>query len=179
VGSPTAISRRGDRRFFAFNAIATIVALGALAWLLLLRRETDGSVDLSFMPAVNAGLNATAASFLCAGFVAIRRDRPDVHKYLMVSAFVASAFFLAGYVAYHWAHGDTRYAGGGWSRGVYLAILASHVLLSMAVLPLVLTTFFFAWKKRFDRHRRIARITLPIWLYVSVTGVVIYFMLHG
>jgi putative membrane protein len=96
----------------------------------------------------------------------------------MVTAFVLSSLFLTGYVIYHYVHGDTKYTSEGMMRGIYFAILASHVLLSMAVVPLSLTTFYFAWRKRFRRHRIVARVTLPIWLYVSVTGVVIYFMLH-
>jgi putative membrane protein len=87
--------------------------------------------------------------------------------------------FLVGYLAYHYVHGDTRFPGTGTWRGIYLAILASHVLLSMAVVPLVLTTFWFALRRSFARHRRLARVTLPIWLYVSVTGVVIFAMLRA
>jgi len=111
--------------------------------------------------------------------VAIKRKRPDVHRALMVSAFVASSLFLIGYVVYHYAHGDTKYAGTGAMRVIYLAVLASHVLLSMAVVPLALTSFYFAFRGEHARHRRVARVTLPIWLYVSVTGVVVFFMLHG
>ena len=131
------------------------------------------------MPAVNACLNAASATALTLGWVAIKRKRPDVHRALMVSAFVASSLFLIGYVVYHYAHGDTKYAGTGAMRVIYFAVLASHVLLSMAVVPLALTSFYFAFRAEHARHRRVARVTLPIWLYVSVTGVVVYFMLHG
>jgi putative membrane protein len=165
-----------DRRFFVFNAIVSTIALAILAWLLLLREGGGTGSDLSFMPAVNAALNGTAACLLTAGFVAIRRKRPDVHRYLMVAAFAASSLFLAGYLAYHYAHGDTRYEGP--HRALYLTILASHVLLSMGVVPMALSAFWFAWKKRFATHKKVTRILLPAWLYVSVTGVVIYFMLH-
>lgn len=178
---PTAapLTRVSDRAFFLFNAVLSAVALSGLGWLLLLHRGANGELDVSFMPAVNAALNATSAACLTAGWLAIRAKRQRVHKFLMVSAFAASALFLVGYLAYHYVHGDTRYQGTGTLRTVYLLVLASHVLLSMAVLPLVLTTFFFAIKGTFARHRRIARITLPIWLYVSVTGVVVFFMLRG
>lgn len=168
-----------DRAFFAFNAVLSTAALSALAYLLLVRRGSGGELDLSFMPSVNAALNATAASCLAAGYMAIRSKRPRLHKFLMVSAFAASALFLVGYVAYHYVHGDTRYQGTGIARTVYLVILASHVLLSMTVVPLALTTFFFAAQGNFARHRRVAKVTLPIWLYVSVTGVVVFFMLRG
>jgi putative membrane protein len=97
----------------------------------------------------------------------------------MVSAFVASALFLVCYLSYHFVHGDTKYAGHGPLRAVYLLILASHILLSMTIVPLSLSAFFFAYKGRYATHKKIGKITLPIWLYVSVTGVVIFFMLRG
>lgn len=176
-GAP--LARVSDRSFFVFNAVLSVVALSLLAYLLLIRRGTAGELDLSFMPAINAGLNATAATCLAAGWFAIRAKKQRVHKFLMVSAFAASALFLVGYLTYHFVHGDTRFQGTGAIRVVYLLILASHVLLSMTVVPLALTSFFFAYKGTFARHRRVAKITLPIWLYVSVTGVVVFFMLRG
>lgn len=168
-----------DRRFMIFNALLSAAALASLGWLLLLRDSTGGSLDLRFMPAVNAGLNSLSATLLTLGYVAVRRGRADIHRYLMVSALVTSLLFLAGYVAYHYAHGDTKYTGEGVLRLVYFAVLITHVLLSMVMVPMVLSCVYFAWRQRFDRHRKLARVTLPIWLYVSVTGVVIYFMLHG
>lgn len=173
------LSQVSDRTFFAFNAVLSTVALSVLAYLLLIRRGSGGELDLSFMPAVNAALNASAATCLAAGWLAIRSKRPRLHKFLMVSAFAASSLFLVGYLAYHYVHGDTRYQGTGPARVVYLVILASHVLLSMTVVPLALTSFFFAYQGNFARHKRVAKITLPIWLYVSVTGVVVFFMLRG
>jgi putative membrane protein len=175
----TAAARVTDRRFHVFNAIVSVAALAFLAWLLLLRRGAGSEADLSFMPAVNAGLNATAAVLLAAGWVAIRRKRRRAHQYLMVSAFVCSAVFLVGYVLYHYAHGDTRYTGEGAIRVVYFAVLITHVLLSMTVVPMALAAFYFAWQRRFATHRRVTRILAPIWLYVSVTGVVIFFMLRA
>lgn len=97
----------------------------------------------------------------------------------MVSAFASSALFLVGYVLYHYFHGDTSYTGEGVVRVVYFAILISHVLLSMAVVPFALAAFYFAWRQRFTTHARLMRVGLPIWLYVSVTGVVIFLMLQG
>lgn len=174
-----ALAGVSDRAFFVFNAVLSTVALSALAYLLLFRRGTAGELDLSFMPAINATLNASAAVCLAAGWFAIRARKQRLHKFLMVSAFAASSLFLVGYLTYHFVHGDTRYQGTGAVRTVYLLILASHVLLSMTVVPLALTSFFFAYKGAFARHRRVAKITLPIWLYVSVTGVVVFFMLRG
>jgi putative membrane protein len=174
-------SRLSDRTFYVLTGVVSAAALALLAWLLLIRRGGGGEaqVDLRFMPAVNASLNAAAASLLLAGWVAIKRGARRVHQYLMVATFVASALFLVGYLAYHYVHGDTRYAGDGVMRTVYLVVLASHVLLSMPVVPLALVAFYLAWRQDFRRHRKVTRWLAPIWLYVSVTGVVVYFMLRG
>jgi putative membrane protein len=169
-----------DRKFFVFNALLSAAALGLLAWLLLIRGGAGGGgVDLHFMPAVNACLNATSAVLLLCGWVAVKRGNPKVHRYFMVSAVASSALFLVGYVAYHFVHGDTKFGGAGGVKTLYLGILASHVLLSMAVVPMVLTALYFAWRKQFTRHTKVTRVLFPIWLYVSVTGVVIFFMLRG
>ncbi|WP_342378828.1 DUF420 domain-containing protein [Myxococcus stipitatus] len=166
-----------DRAFYIFTGIISAVALAFIAWILLGQRAGVEGVDLRFLPAVNASLNATAAALLIAGWVAIKKGARRVHQYLMVAAFAASALFLVCYLAYHYVHGDTRYVGD-W-RGLYLCILASHVLLSMGVVPLALVAFYFAWRKEFTRHRKVTRWLAPIWVYVSVTGVVVFFMLRG
>jgi putative membrane protein len=168
-----------NRAFFVFNAILSTAALAFLAWLLLVNEGGGSSADLSFLPAVNAGLNSTAAALLVAGWVAIRRGNARVHKYLMVSAFAASALFLVSYVVYHYVHGDTRYTGEGALRVVYFVVLISHVLLSMAIVPMALSAFWLAYRRRFDSHKKVTRILTPIWLYVSVTGVVIFAMLRA
>jgi len=169
---------QSDRSFWTFNAVVSTAAVGFLGWLLLVREGGGAQADLSFMPGVNALLNATSATLLVLGFVAIRSGRREVHKRLMVAAFAASAVFLIGYVLYHYAHGDTQYEGVGAIRTVYFTILITHVLLSIVMLPMILTTFYLATRARFAAHKRLARWTLPIWLYVSVTGVVIYLMLR-
>jgi len=169
---------QSDRSFWIFNAVVSTAAVGFLGWLLLLREGGGVHADLSFMPGLNAVLNATSATLLLLGFAAIRSGRREVHKRLMVSALAASAVFLIGYVLYHYAHGDTQYQGVGTIRTVYFTILITHVLLSIVMLPMILTTFYLATRERFAAHKRLARWTLPIWLYVSVTGVVIYFMLR-
>lgn len=177
-----ALARDGvtDRSFFVFNAVVSTSALAFIAYILLVRvAGPAGGVDLRFLPAVNASLNGLSALLLAAGWVAIRNRNIRVHRYLMVSAFACSAIFLVCYLTYHYVHGDTRYQGEGWIRGVYFFILITHILLSMVVVPAALTAFYFAWKRQFDRHRRLTRVALPIWLYVSVTGVIIYFMLRG
>jgi putative membrane protein len=170
--------RRSELAFWIGNALVCSLALGVLAWILVLREPAGGSEALAFMPAVNAALNSASAACLALGWIAIRRGKRDLHRGLMIGAFVASSLFLCGYVAYHWAHGDTRYPEGAPLRGVYLSILASHVLLSIVALPMVLATFWLSLTKRFVRHRALARWTLPIWLYVSVTGVAVFVMLR-
>ncbi len=170
---------RSDRLFFRFNAVLSVVALSFLAWLLLGRTASANStLNLRFMPFLNACLNATSAVLLVLGRVAIARKQVERHRYLMVSAFVASALFLVGYVAYHAVHGDTKFGGQGVIRGVYLTLLASHVLLSTCVVPLSLSAFYFAFTKRFTTHVKVTRVLHPIWLYVSVTGVIIFLMLR-
>lgn len=130
------------------------------------------------LPTVNAALNATSAALLLAGWRAIRAGRRDVHRALMLSAFASSTLFLAGYLTRIALTGTHRFPGGGLLRATYLAVLASHTLLAVAALPLVLRTLFLALRDRYPEHRRIARWTLPIWFYVSVTGVVVYVMLY-
>ena len=170
---------RSDKPFFLFNAVVSVVALSLLGWLLLVHGGLQSpAVNLRFMPAVNAALNALAATLLVAGRVAIAKQRQGVHRALMVSAFATSAVFLVGYLAYHAVHGDTKFGGTGWVRAAYLALLASHVLLSMGIVPLALSAFYFAWRRDFVRHTRVTRVLHPIWLYVSVTGVAVYLMLR-
>jgi putative membrane protein len=172
------VRTEGDRSFFIFNAVVSIGAVLFLGWLLVAREGDGVNADLSFMPGVNAALNASSATLLVLGLAAIRSGRREVHKRLMVSAFAASAVFLVGYVLYHYAHGDTQYQGEGALRVVYFTVLITHVLLSIVMLPMILTTFYLAAGERFVAHKKLARWTLPIWLYVSVTGVLIYFMLR-
>jgi putative membrane protein len=166
-----------DRRFFAFNGVVSALALSFLAWLLLAPRNVGGGADLAFMPAINASFNALSATLLTVGWFAIKQGKIELHKRLMVSAFASSALFLVGYIVYHYVHGDTKYQGQGAIRSVYFTILISHILLSIGIVPMALAAFYFALKERFVTHAKVARILLPIWLYVSVTGVVIYFML--
>jgi putative membrane protein len=169
-----------DRRFFLFNAAVSVAALSLLAYLLLLRHGavTTGA-DVSFLPKVNASLNALAATLLLCGYVAIKRRNWRVHRFFMVAAFAASSLFLVSYLVYHAVHGDTRYAGTGLPKTVYLVVLTSHVVLSATVVPLALTAFWFAFRKQFQRHTRVTRVLWPIWMYVSVTGVCIYFLLRN
>jgi uncharacterized membrane protein YozB (DUF420 family) len=126
----------------------------------------------------NAALNSLAAVLLVAGWMFIKRGNVRAHRAAMVAAFVTSAVFLACYLTYHYLVGHVPFRGQGAIRPVYFAILISHILLAVAVPVLALRMFFLAWKGRWEAHRRLGRWTMPIWLYVSVTGVVIYAMLY-
>lgn len=137
-----------------------------------------GPLPLSALPALNATLNATCALLLGAGFLFIRRRKILAHKICMVSAFTVSVLFLVSYLTYHYHVGSVKFEGQGWIRPVYFAILISHTILAAVILPLALVTLSRALAARFDKHVKIARWTLPIWLYVSVTGVVVYWLLY-
>ena len=135
-------------------------------------------MTLHDLPALNATLNAASAVLLATGFVLIRAGRREAHKRAMVAALVCSTLFLTSYLVYHAQVGSVRFRGQGALRPVYFAILISHTVLAVTVVPLALVTLLQALRTRFDRHRRIARIALPIWGYVSVTGVIVYWMLY-
>ena len=135
-------------------------------------------IDYTVLPAVNATLNAISTVFLTVGWLFIRQRQVDRHRLCMLGAFTTSALFLTSYVVYHANVGSVPFTGQGAIRVVYFTILITHVVLAAAILPLALITLSRALARRFDRHRKIARWTLPLWLYVSVTGVVIYMMLY-
>jgi uncharacterized membrane protein YozB (DUF420 family) len=135
-------------------------------------------VSLAGLPTLDALLNATSAALVTAGWVLIRRGHRGAHRACMLAAIASSAVFLVCYLVYHYHHGSTRFEGPGAVRAVYLAILLSHTVLAAAVPPLVLVTATRALRGRFDRHRAIALYTLPVWLWVSVSGVVVYWMLY-
>lgn len=130
------------------------------------------------LPAINAALNTASAIFLLLGYRFIRSRQIQAHRTCMLSAFAVSVLFLVSYLTYHIQVGSVRYPGTGWMRGLYLSILASHTILAALVPPLAIVTLSRALRGRFDRHRRIARWTFPVWAYVSVTGVVVYVMLY-
>jgi putative membrane protein len=173
-----AVDRGTERRAFAVIFGLSLSVLGYLFWLLYGRAgSNEPPAWTSSLPALNAALNFTSAVFLVAGFAAIRRRRRELHMKLMLAALLVASVFLASYVVYHHYHGDTRFEGQGVVRPIYFFILVTHVLGSMVALPLVLTTLFFAFTRRFERHRRLARFTFPIWLYVSITGVLVFLLL--
>ena len=135
-------------------------------------------IDLSTLPTFNALLNSLSAVLLTSGYVLIRQGRTNAHRACMLAAFATSTVFLISYVIYHANVGSVAFTGQGGIRVVYFAVLFSHVVLAALILPLALVTLSRALGGRFERHRRIARWTLPVWLYVSVTGVIVYLMLY-
>ena len=128
--------------------------------------------------ALNASLNGVSAILLAGGYAAIRSGKVAVHKRFMISAFAVSSTFLVSYLIYHYRVGHVAFQGQGWIRPVYFVLLLTHTVLAIVIVPMILVTLRRAWLERFDRHRIIARWTLPLWLYVSVTGVIVYLMVY-
>lgn len=130
------------------------------------------------LPAINASLNAVATILLGSGYVAIKRGNKELHKKLMISALLVSAAFLACYLVYHYHAGSKPFPDLGWIKTVYLLILVPHIILAAVMVPMILKTFWHAFRGEWESHKKIARWTFPIWMYVSLTGVVIYLMLY-
>ncbi len=135
-------------------------------------------ITISDLPTVNATLNAISTVLLTVGYVLIRQRKMTAHRNCMIAAVVVSALFLTSYLIYHSHAGSKSFTVSGWIRPIYFAILIPHIILAFLILPLALRTLYLAWRKRFAQHRRLARLTLPLWLYVSVTGVIMYWMLY-
>ena len=153
--------------------------VGFLIWLIYLKTTRAPAPSwVAALPAANAFFNSCSAGALAGGFVSIKRGHRQAHRRFMLSAVAFSALFLGSYVVYHGFHGDTRFPGQGIIRPIYFFILVSHIGLSMVALPMILSTLFYAATSRFDSHRKIARFTLPVWFYVSVTGVVVFALLR-
>ncbi|MBD3402809.1 DUF420 domain-containing protein [candidate division GN15 bacterium] len=132
----------------------------------------------SFQPTLNASLNLIATIMLTFGYINIRKGRIETHKKFMISALVLSAAFLVSYVIYHYTVGSVPYPYHDWSRPVYFAVLIPHVILAALMTPFIVALVWFAIRERFDRHRRLARWVWPVWMFVSITGVIIYLMLY-
>ena len=168
-----------DRVALSVIGLASALVVVIVAVLLLGRQPQTGVVHgVSALPAVNAALNGTSAALLTAGYCFIRQRKVTAHKTCMLTAFGVSSLFLVSYVIYHYHAGSKPFGGTGWIRGVYYPLLISHLSLAVVIIPLALTTIYRAWREQFARHMRLARWTLPVWLYVSVTGVVVYWMLY-
>ena len=168
------------RAFLGGIAAVSATAISFLLWLLYVHQASAQFAGRwIFLPALNAFLNGLSAIALCVGLYFIKHQNRQAHRTSMLLAFGFSSLFLVSYIVNHALHGDTHFPGQGAVRAIYLSILASHVFLSVVALPLVLTTFFFSLSGRFAMHRRIARFTFPIWLYVSITGVVVFAFLKA
>ena len=133
---------------------------------------------ISYLPHLNACLNASSAVLLIAGYSFIRKGNVAAHRACQISALIVSSLFLVSYLTYHYYHGTTRFLGTGLARPIYFTVLTSHTILAIVIVPLIAVTFYRALKLDFVRHRKIARITLPLWFYVSITGVIVYLMLY-
>ncbi len=167
------------RNFFILNLVFSLIAVSFLFWLLYLRQGRGVTSNLDFLPAVNACMNGITTAFLIRGYLAIKQGNKLLHAFCQKSAFVFSSVFLVGYIIYHSVHGDSHFGGTGLIRPFYFTLLITHILLSMVTLPMVLTSFYFALMGQFDSHRKWSKITLPIWLYVSITGVLIFLLLKA
>jgi putative membrane protein len=168
-----------DRIVLSLIGAVSLVAVVVVGALLLGGAPAGGAaLDVSALPTVNAVLNGASAALLAAGFGFIRRRRVAAHRACMLGAFAVSVLFLVCYLVYHYHAGSRRFAGAGWIRPVYFMLLVSHIVLAAAVVPLALTTIYRGLSAQLSRHVRLARWTLPIWLYVSVTGVVVYLFLY-
>lgn len=166
------------------KAIVTILGVSVTAFLFLIYliyfNQSSGASEnwIKQLPALNAFLNSVSAILILSGYVAIKKRKYKTHMKFMLTAFITSSLFLISYLVYHHYAGDTPFPGEGWIRPVYFTILISHILLSAFVVPLVLTSYYFAFSGKFRTHRKVSRWTFPIWLYVSVTGVMIFFLLN-
>ena len=163
---------------YAIGALSVLVA-AFLIWLIYFKGRTAAPDWVASLPAANAAFNSLSALCLLAGYIRIRRKEMAAHKRFMLAATGFSALFLVSYITYHFFHGDTRFPGHGWVRPAYFALLISHIGLSMVALPLIFATLYFGLGSQFRFHRKVARWTFPIWLYVSVTGVVVFFVLRA
>jgi putative membrane protein len=150
-----------------------------LAWIYGIPRPENPPQWSKWLAPLNAMLNTLSASFLLAGFIAIKKGQQTLHIKFMLSAIASSFFFLLSYLTYHHFHGDSKFLGEGWIRPIYFFILITHILLSMVNFPMILVTLNHAFHRNDEKHKKWARWTFPIWLYVSVTGVVIYLMLKA
>jgi len=168
-----------EQKFSKFIIIVSILIPVVVALLFSVKLKDFGfKVEpLSFLPPIYAAINGITAVVLVAGVLAIKNGKRQLHKQLMTTAILLSVVFLVMYVAYHMTTDSTKFGGDGMIRIVYFIILITHILLSIAVIPLVMITYVRALAEKFDKHKKIAKITFPIWLYVAVTGVVVYLMI--
>jgi putative membrane protein len=173
------VATKRDGFWLRIIALVSVVAIAAIAFLILGPRPEGlhGTLDVSALPAVNCTLNAITAMLLITGVLLIRQKRIELHRKVMLTAFGSSFAFLVSYVLYHWFKSGPTYYIGEWTK-IYYFILITHIFLAAVIVPLALVTLYRGWQMQVSKHRFIAKITYPLWLYVSVTGVVIYVMLY-
>ncbi|MGZ3788474.1 MAG: DUF420 domain-containing protein [Bacteriovorax sp.] len=173
-------SDSSDKNIFAIIVFLSFAVLSFLIWLIYFKpvANPEGATWISSLPALNAFLNTITSIFLVTGLVFIKQNKIEWHKRAMLAATFTSALFLLGYISYHHFHGDTKFVATGMVRPIYFSVLISHILLSAVQVPLILSTLYLGLTKKFVKHKKVAKITFPIWLYVSVTGVVIFAMLR-
>jgi putative membrane protein len=167
-----------DRLALPLIGVLSLVVVLVVGFLLLGHAPGPVTLDVSMFPPLNAALNGASAVLLTLGWVFIRRRQVAAHRACMLAAFTVSIAFLVSYVAYHFLAGSRAFGGQGWIRWVYFPLLITHVVLAAAMVPFVLTTLYRALRGEFLTHARIARLTLPVWLYVSITGVIVYLLLY-
>ena len=170
---------RGDQFWLRIIYILSVVLALAVGYLILGPRPEgiEGKVDVSNLPTFNAILNITTTVLLVVAYICIRKKNISLHKKIMLTAFGTSALFLVTYVVYHWFKSGPSQYNGEWQI-LYFFVLFSHIILAAIILPLAMVTLYRGWTMNVEKHRKIAKITLPIWLYVSVTGVLVYIMLY-
>lgn len=173
------LSRQNDKTWLSIIAAISIVVVAVVALLMFNSRQVDSFDSRIYMlPRLNAFLNTSVSILLVAGFYFIRvKKNIKFHRACMLSAFIFSIFFLLSYITYHSNAPETKFGGEGLIKGVYLFILLTHIVLASIIVPLALITLYRIWKNQTEKHRKIARWTFPIWLYVSITGVVVYLMI--
>ncbi|WP_205503040.1 DUF420 domain-containing protein [Rufibacter psychrotolerans] len=172
------IGNANDTRYLILIAILSIVVPLVVALLLFMPQTGKlGDLDVSFLPKLHAVLNSLTAVALVVGYYHIKRQNRRLHRFAMVTAFVLSSFFLISYVTYHYQAAPTTFGGEGTIKAIYYFVLLTHIILAAAIVPLVLLSMYFAISRQFVRHRKVSRWTFPLWLYVAVTGVVVYLMI--
>jgi putative membrane protein len=178
MNPPVEISDKKNNTYLIIIGILSVVIPVVVAILMFIPQTGKlGDLNVSFLPHLNAVLNSATALALILGFIFIRNGKKQYHITAMITAFVLSSVFLVSYVIYHYQAPSTRFLGEGFIRGVYFFILLTHIILAAVVVPFVLLSIYFGISKQYQKHRKIVKWTFPIWLYVAVTGVIVYLMI--
>lgn len=168
-----------DKKWLTLIGIVSVLVVGIVGWLLVQSQGMDApySEKIYLLPQFNAVINGITFLLLLTGFIFIKNGQVNAHRSVMITAFIFSIMFLISYLTYHYGAPHTSFGGEGMIKYIYYFVLISHILLAIAIIPLALITLFRAWKMDYFKHKKIAKWTLPIWLYVSLTGVLVYLMI--